>query len=60
MPYSPNTALLHTDTSVLPRAERRPGLVELHAPRADQQGGVAVTYDLTRLQRLDDRTPTTS
>ena len=25
MPYSPNTALLHTDTSLLPRAPRAPG-----------------------------------
>ncbi len=45
LPYSPNTALLHTDTSLLPDARkawaswnfRRPGVI---------------TYDLTRLQRL--------
>lgn len=52
MPYSPNTAVLHTDTSLLPRAistwaswnfRRRPGA----------RGEVTVTYDLTRLQRLD-------
>ena len=60
MPYSPNTALLHTDTSLLPAAEkawaswnfRRPG-VDVPRPIDD---GVMVTYDLTRLQRLDTDT----
>ncbi|GAB3775539.1 putative NAD/FAD-binding protein/DUF1365 family protein [Nocardioides ginsengisegetis] len=60
MPYSPNTALLHTDTSLLPRAEnaraswnfRRPSR-QARRPEAD---GVTVTYDLTRLQRLDTET----
>ena len=60
MPYSPNTALLHTDTSLLPAAEkawaswnfRRPG-VDVPRPLDD---GVMVTYDLTRLQRLDTDT----
>lgn len=60
MPYSPNTALLHTDTSLMPEATdawaswnfRRPG-VDVHRP-TDQ--GVIVTYDLTRLQRLDTDT----
>ncbi|WP_148615262.1 FAD-dependent oxidoreductase [Nocardioides rubriscoriae] len=57
MPYSPNTAILHTDTSLMPAAGdawaswnfRRPG-VDVHRPTDD---GVVVTYDLTRLQRLD-------
>ena len=60
MPYSPNTALLHTDTSLLPAAGdawaawnfRRPG-ADVHRPTDD---GVVVTYDLTRLQRLDTDT----
>ena len=60
MPYSPNTALLHTDTSLLPDASdawaswnfRRPG-VDVPRPLDD---GVVVTYDLTRLQRLDTDT----
>jgi predicted NAD/FAD-binding protein/DUF1365 family protein len=60
MPYSPNTALLHTDTSLLPAADRawaswnfrRPG-ADVHRPTDD---GVVVTYDLTRLQRLDTDT----
>ncbi len=49
LPYSRNTALLHTDTSLLPKAPgaraswnfRRPG---------------TITYDLTRLQRLPTET----
>jgi predicted NAD/FAD-binding protein/DUF1365 family protein len=61
MPYSDNVALLHTDVTLLPQAERaraswnflRPGD---GAERADHQtaerGAVTVTYDLTRLQRL--------
>ncbi|CAN5148850.1 hypothetical protein BH09ACT12_BH09ACT12_15740 [soil metagenome] len=60
MPYSPNTALLHTDTSLLPAATdawaswnfRRPG-VDVDRPLDD---GVMVTYDLTRLQRRETDT----
>ena len=53
MPYSPNTAQLHTDTSVLPRHPSAP------ARRGTTCGGpsaidrtVTVSYDMTRLQRL--------
>ena len=57
MPYSPNTALLHTDTSLMPRLTQtwaswnfmRPGAAQ---ERPDGSDGVVVTYDLTRLQRL--------
>jgi predicted NAD/FAD-binding protein/DUF1365 family protein len=65
MPYSPNVALLHTDTSLLPQATdaraswnfRRPAPRQTGAPDAGQPGdGVTVTYDLTRLQRLDTDT----
>ena len=60
MPYSANTALLHTDTSLLPRAQHaraswnflRPG----SRPDRPAAAGVTVTYDLTRLQRLDTDT----
>jgi predicted NAD/FAD-binding protein/DUF1365 family protein len=51
MPYSANTALLHTDTSLLPRAARARGSWNFLRPRGDR-GQVTVTYDLTRLQRL--------
>ena len=53
--YSRNETLLHTDTSVLPRAPRRPGVVELpHAGLlAPTDAPVLVSYDMNRLQRLD-------
>ncbi len=51
MPYSPNTALLHTDASLLPTA---PGArASWNFRRRSRETGVLVTYDLTRLQRLD-------
>ena len=57
MPYSPNTALLHTDVSLLPAAGDAWASLELPAPRRrlarPTDDGVVVTYDLTRLQRLD-------
>ena len=60
MPYSTNTALLHTDTSVLPSSRhawaawnfRRPALEAEPASTAP----ALVTYDLTRLQRLETDT----
>jgi predicted NAD/FAD-binding protein/DUF1365 family protein len=55
MPYSDNTALLHTDTSVLPRATRARASWNFLRQR-DARGAVTVTYDLTRLQRLPTRT----
>lgn len=55
MPYSPNTALLHTDTSVMPRA-RNAWASWNFARRERADGQVLVTYDLTRLQRLDTDT----
>ena len=51
LPYSSNTALLHTDTSLLPDAPRARASWNFHRP-ASGSGGVTVTYDLTRLQRL--------
>ncbi len=51
MPYSPNTAHLHTDTSVLPDARRAWASWNFLRPRR-AEGRVTVTYDLTRLMRL--------
>ncbi len=48
--YSPNIARLHTDTSLLPKAERAWASWNFQRPAADDQ--LIVTYDLTRLQRL--------
>ena len=55
IPYSDNTALLHTDESVLPLAEGARASWNFHRP-AGAPTGVTVTYDLTRLQRLDTDT----
>jgi predicted NAD/FAD-binding protein/DUF1365 family protein len=51
LPYSDNAALLHTDTSLLPRAEGARASWNFLRPRGER-AGVTVTYDLTRLQRL--------
>ena len=49
--YSPNVALLHTDTSLLPTAPGARASWNFRRPR-EERGHVTVTYDLTRLQRL--------
>jgi uncharacterized protein len=54
IPYSDNTALLHTDASLLPRAAAARASWNFLRPR--RSAGVTVTYDLTRLQRLDTDT----
>src|SRR5689334_18825764 len=52
LPYSANTATLHTDTSILPRATGAQASWNfLRDPNSEGQG-VVVTYDLTRLQGL--------
>ena len=51
LPYSANTALLHTDTSLLPQATQARSSWNFQRP-ATPTGEVTVTYDLTRLQRL--------
>ena len=63
MPYSLNTAQLHTDESVLPRLPRARaswnylrrssgGLGEARTGGAGTPGAVTVSYDMTRLMRL--------
>ena len=55
IPYCTNHAQLHTDESVLPRHRRaRASWNYLVAPNNDD---VLVTYDVTRLMRLDGPTP---
>lgn len=52
--YSRNATLLHTDTSVLPRARRARASWNLTMPScAANAGRVRVSYDMNRLQRLD-------
>ncbi|HXH79083.1 FAD-dependent oxidoreductase [Nocardioides sp.] len=55
LPYSANTALLHTDISLLPRAANARSSWNFQRP-AEATGQVTVTYDLTRLQRLPTET----
>ena len=54
MPYSRNTALLHTDTSVMPAARNAWASWNFQRPASDAPA--LVTYDLTRLQQLDTDT----
>jgi uncharacterized protein len=55
--YSHNPTALHTDTSVLPRAERAQASWNYLLPSCTSDAQqVHVTYDMNRLQRLD--TPT--
>jgi predicted NAD/FAD-binding protein len=54
LPYQRNEALLHTDTTLLPRRRRARAAWNYHrlpGPRA----GVALTYDMNVLQRLRSR-----
>ena len=52
IPYQDNETLLHTDTSVLPRARLAWAAWNYHIPREDQNR-VALTYDMNILQGLD-------
>ncbi|GGC52548.1 FAD-dependent oxidoreductase [Hoyosella rhizosphaerae] len=53
MTYTPNTALLHTDTDVLPKAKLARASWNYRIPACDAKPNhVLVSYDMTRLQRL--------
>ncbi|MHA7155040.1 NAD(P)/FAD-dependent oxidoreductase [Arthrobacter sp. TMN-50] len=57
MPYSTNHTLFHTDESVLPRADAARSSWNYRLPSCEASPDrVLVTYDLTRLQRLEGRT----
>lgn len=56
LPYQPNEAVLHTDASVLPKRRRCWAAWNYRVSR-DPGAPIAVTYNLTMLQRLDTRTP---
>lgn len=51
--YSRNTARLHTDDSLLPSNSRARASWNYLVPDSPRSDGVVVTYDMTRLQRLD-------
>jgi predicted NAD/FAD-binding protein/DUF1365 family protein len=62
LPYQRNEALLHTDTSLLPRTRRARAAWNYHLlprpPASAAEGataGVALTYDMNVLQRLSSR-----
>jgi predicted NAD/FAD-binding protein len=55
-PYQPNAAVLHTDTSLLPRRRRAWASWNYHISRGEEQAA-SVTYDLSRLQNHDSATP---
>lgn len=55
-PYQPNMAVLHTDTTVLPRSRRAWASWNYHIPPSDGHPA-AITYDLSRLQGLDTPSP---
>ena len=52
IPYQDNETILHTDTSVLPRARLAWAAWNYHIPREDRNR-VALTYDMNILQSLD-------
>ncbi|MCH5376186.1 MAG: FAD-dependent oxidoreductase, partial [Planctomycetes bacterium] len=54
--YQANEAVLHTDASLLPRRRRAWASWNYHIAR-DSDLPVAVTYDLSRLQRIDSPEP---
>jgi len=52
--YQPNEAVLHTDTSVLPRRRRAWASWNAHVP-TERRHSVAVTYRMNELQSLDSK-----
>jgi len=56
IPYHPNSAILHTDVSILPQ-RRRAWASWNYRNFAEEGRPAAVTYDLSRLQKLDTPTP---
>ncbi len=57
IPYSVNPTVLHTDTSVLPRAAGAQASWNYFLPSCDVPAAeVHVSYDMNRLQRLDTST----
>jgi uncharacterized protein len=54
--YQPNQTVLHTDTSMLPRRRRAWASWNYHIAR-ETDLPVAVTYDLSRLQRIESPEP---
>jgi len=56
IPYQPNEAVLHTDTSILPRRRLAWAAWNYHLD-AEESRPVALTYNMEILQRLGTRSP---
>jgi len=57
-PYQSNKAVLHSDTSVMPRRKRAWASWNYHLAESERPvAGASVTYDLNRLQNLTTKTP---
>ncbi len=54
IPYQPNEAVLHTDSSQLPRRRRAWASWNFHL-EPEPSGKTTVTYDMNRLQALDSK-----
>jgi predicted NAD/FAD-binding protein len=54
IPYQPNTAVLHTDTSLLPRRRSAWASWNYHIP-AGQQNSATLTYNMNILQHIQSR-----
>ena len=55
IPYQRNEAVLHTDTSLLPRTRRAWAAWNSHVHPGAGEGGVALTYNMNILQGLQSR-----
>lgn len=55
-PYQPNEAVLHTDTSLLPKRQRAWASWNYHIPGVEESAA-SVTYDLSRLQNHNSPSP---
>lgn len=55
IPYGPNIAVLHRDTSLLPK--RSGARAAWCYTRQDEDAAAAVTYDMNRLQGIDKKNP---
>lgn len=56
IPYQENSAVLHTDESVLPRRRRAWAAWNYHVPKTER-ARVSVTYNMNELQTLSSRRP---
>jgi predicted NAD/FAD-binding protein len=56
LPFHDNEAVLHTDTTVLPRSRRAWASWNYHVRGDDDEAAATITYDMNRLQALEAST----